>query len=1677
MSAIPGFNVQEIIYKGQCNTTYRAINNATLKPVLLKVASREAPSDAAMRRELEIIRLVDAEEELVFTEIPSGRTTVLAADMHDMVPLRRYLGSRVLPVGEFLPLAAQLAAKISRLHRNGMVHCGLNTDILLVNPQRNSLQIFDFSHAVKAGGDVADSSPVSFYSAPAQTGRVNRPVDCRSDIYALGVVFYEITTGCLPVSGQDPLEWFHTLMAREIKPPHELRGTIPPGISGIIMKCLARDPGSRYQSAVGVKNDLRECLAQWEQRGRVDPFVLGRWDIPAQLKVTDEFIGKEREIGLLSAAMEKAGRGPGQVLLIAGEAGVGKTRLVREFMKRAEHGQGFFIAGKYPTLDRSVPNKPVVDALNQALDRILAGSRHELAEWRKLVPNGFGNLVAGIAEMLPRLGQLVGEVPDVAVQTTLEAREHSLYALAQFVRLLARKGAPLVFFLDDLQWADPASLKTLESLLIDNKVPHLLLIGAYRKAEAAENGHFMEMLRKMEREPVDLQVLELEPATREEVTSLVAGVLGCGPGEAGPLAQFVWLQTGGNMLFVNEMLDSMHRSGLIVYDGRRWRWDLHQLENAGFAPDLVQFLLDKLNKLPVETKRIIQLAACAGYTFPAELIGQAYGEPGKSVAEQLTVCLNTGLIAVIEEGVYRFVHDRIHQAAYLSLPADERPAAHYRLGRIMLAALTAGTELFDAVNQINLGLEVLKGEGQGTQGAELNLQAGQKAKRALAFASSLGYLRTGLSLLDARAWETSYPLVFRLNLECMELEYLCGEFAVAEALYAELAAKARTRLDRADVHLTRIRLLFPRRMNQEITATGVKALRELGCPMPSRPSAGRVLRALWQTRRIVKATGVDRLTELPPATDPEMVAIMDLLAAMCLSGFQTEQRLMILPSLKMLQLSIRHGYFTDSSGIGFMTTSLVFLYVLNDYRTAVALAETALGQSERMGSADKYVVGLSYGGILLPWVRHAREAEPFLARALEYSLAAGDMVYARYIMLFNVFNTYSGGAALSELTDRVRGYQSLERRLKHQPFGLIAVFGQLGLALQGLTRGPLSLGDAEFDEEAFYRRISADADLEWELHGYILCKGQLCYLMGEHHQALSLLAKWDSLNRMSYKDIYLADQVFYYCLAFCAAYPGLPAGERVRHWPRFWRKMRRLKLWARHCPANFEHRYLLVAAEAARLFRQRGKAARLYDRAIASAREHGYQNNAAVACECAALFYLAGGLADPARAYLRGALDGYRAWGAHLKADRLTAAHPWLAEKAKEKSDMVSFDGRSLFLAVDVSAVLSAARTLSEEVVPEELLPKMMRVALQNAGADRGWLLIPGDGRRLAVVAAAQTGADGIRTEVLTGVPPEGLVPLAIVDHAAVTGGIVVLDDSSRDERFGSDPCLASRGPVSVLCLPVIRKDRLLGLLYLENSRMTGCFHPGRVETLKVLAAQMAISIENASLYRRLQEMNTTLEDKVRERTASLAQMRKETMKAYAEQSRLRERTSIAREIHDTVGHTLTAVLVQIEAGKRLLQKDAGGAVKKLEQAQQQLREGLGDIRRTVHLLGAGSGTPDLETLLREVMENTGVAVSYRLDPLPGLDSARRYVLYRVLQEGITNGIRHGRAESFDLSLTEEKGLVKFLLRDSGVGSDGIRFGFGLNSMRERVKEFGGTLRVDSRAGEGCRIEVTLPLP
>lgn len=1421
------------------------------------------------------------------------------------LPLRQYLPPQGLSLDEFLTLAIQLTAALFSLHRDGIVAGNLHPDNIFIDPQEGKIIFTPGDREAGAGerkpGLTAPSAPLQslFYLAPEQTGCSNIAVDLRTDIFSLGLILYEMLTGRVPTEGSTKLEWFYNLMAGSIEPPHRVRDDIPEVVSTIVMKCLAREQGKRYQSAYALKYDLLLCQREWREKGSID-FKLGQQGTGSMFSFSPRFFGREKELECLIGALQRVGSGPGEVVFVAGRAGVGKTSLVRHFGRRlAENKGGTFISGKYQYMHNEVPYQPLVQAFTPLFQKILSLGDEEIALWQDRFVGHLGPNLALLTNLMPYLEQIVGKQPEVEADLSLEVRERFFFGFSELIRLFAGSGSPLVLFLDDLQWANTGSLRLLE-YLVEQEIPHFLLIGSYRTDEVPPGHELAASMELMEEKNRRVTVLELSPFTPGEIEDYLMDIFSCSRGEASSLADFLHQRTGGNPLFLKELLQDLHKDMVIIPRSQGgWYWDLGRAEGTPVADDLINFLIQKIEKLPGKCKTLLKAAACFDTNFTAPLLAEITNEPELNVAEYLHTCLWEGLIQEMDPQGFAFVHDRVQQAASLLSTEEEKEVFHYQIGRFLLEE-GEGTyqdklrrdqdSFFTAVMHLNQGRRLLKERGEELRGAKFNLLAGKRAQQISDFSIALNYFRTGLEILGEDGWEKDYPLTYQLSLGYLECLYLCCQYNKGDETYQELLQRVEDREDRIQLHLIAILYATKNDFDARGLEIGLQALRELDCHLPSNPGLFYIARELFKIRRLIKKVGKDRIGNLPPARNEKVKGIVDIITALLPNAYNNKENLQFAFTMKICELTLRYGIF-PVSGLGFMMLAAVSIIRLGDFALGISLGKTALDLTEKYGTPrEKYIVNFLYGAFYLHWLEHVRQGEDYLERAREASLRSRDFTYAGYNVAFLVIAKHFRGMPLAQLEGELEEYFRLVPKVK-DPYlpCFLTIYRQLVLALQGRTYSPETFSNDCFDEEGFIRGDTGYRIREKELFDYYLCKNQVYYLMGYYQQSLPILKRAEKLTKLYFGEVYLAEHAFYYCLTIAASYHAFSPWKKLLYWPLLRKKYRQLKGWARRCPANFRHKALLVEAEIARIRGRAREAARLYDEAINSAGEFGYIQNAAIAGECAARFHFSRKSPLLARGYLQAAYRGYQAWGAKIKTEQLRERYPWLAEeeegsRAEEKTGApVLAISPDIIRLVDMETLFRIAQFLTKEVVLEELLKKILEVVLQNAGANKAALFLL-EGKQIHMEAMMEKSAGADKTEVLTSLPLEDchFLPQSVINYTVRTGESLLVN-SPEGSIFTADPYLAAHTQISVLCLPIVGSGKMLGVLYLEKSLTAGAFTPERVDILRLLSFQMAISIENAYLYRDLEKSrdqllrwNQKLEQTVAERTWELQQMNEE---------------------------------------------------------------------------------------------------------------------------------------------------------------------------------------------------------
>jgi len=1389
-----------------------------------------------------------------------GRTMLVLEDSGGE-PLERLLG-RPMEVGRFLHLAIAIAGALAQLHRRDLVHKDLKPANILVNRAAGEVKLTGFGLTSRLPRERQAPEPPETiagtlaYMAPEQTGRMNRSIDSRSDLYAFGITLYQMLTGALPFTAADPMEWVHCHIARKPVPPAERRADVPAVVSAIIMKLLAKTAEDRYQTAAGVEHDLRRCLAEWESRGCIDDFPRGEHDTPDRLLIPEKLYGRAREVESLLAAFDRVVEsGRSELVLVSGYSGIGKSSVVNEVHKVLVPPRGLFAAGKFDQYKRDIPYATLAQAFQSLVRPLLGKSDTELSGWRAalleaLVPNG-----RLMVDMVPELSLVIGEQPAVPELPPQAAQRRFQRVLRQFVGVFARPEHPLALFLDDLQWLDAATLDLLEDLLTQADLRHLLLIGAYRDNEVDAAHPLRRKLDAIKTGGGKVEEITLAPLAHGHLAQLIAEALRCEPQGAAPLTRLVHEKTAGNPFFVIQFLYALADAHLLAFDHgySRWTWDLERIRAKGYTDNVVDLMVGKLSRLPARAQTALHQLACLGSAAEVTLLALVLGTSEADVDAALWEPVRQELVER-REGSYRFIHDRVQEAAYLLIPEALRAEVHLGIGRLLVAITPAERRedaIFDIVNQFNRGAALIDSAEEREQAAELNLIAGKRAKAATAYASALIYFNAGAAMLVEDGWECQHELIFQLELHRAECEFLTGALAEAEQRLAALSTRAANTLERATVACLGVDLYTTLDQSSRAIAVGLDYLRHLGIdwsPHPTDEEARREYERIWSQ---LGSRTIEDLIELPLMSDPASLATLDVLTKLGPPSLHTDAQLFSLVICRAVNLSLERGN-CDGSCFAYVRLGMVAGQRFGDYQAAYRIGRLGHDLVERHGltrfQARTY---MCFGGFVLPWTRHVRGGRDLLQRGLLAANKMGDLVYAACSHHLTT-NLLATGDPLVDVQREAEDGLAFAQKAR---FGFIidiaATQLQLIRTLRGLTSTFGSFDDGQFEELRIERRFTRRPDLVQGECWYLIRKLQARFFAGEYRAAVEASARAQTLLWTLASHFETADYHFYGALSRAAYCDSAPAAERQQHMEALAAHHKQLQVWAENCPDNFENRAALVGAEIARLEGRELDAERLYEQAIRSARANEFIHNEALANELAARFYARRGFEKIARVYLQDARYGYLRWGADGKVRQLEETYPQLGrqEPAPGPTSTIGTPVEQLDLAI----VIKLSQAVSGTFVRERLLMTVMRTAIEHAGAERG-LLILSRGAEPRIAAEATIDGDTVAVQLCDTPVSAAVLPEAILHYVLHTRESVILDDAAAQNAFSADPYIRRRQARSILGLPLITQANFIGVLYLENNLAARVFVPGRIAVLKLLASQAAIALENTRLYRDLAE-------------------------------------------------------------------------------------------------------------------------------------------------------------------------------------------------------------------------------
>ncbi len=1235
--------------------------------------------------------------------------------------------------------------------------------------------------------------------------------------------------------------------------PSERLKNIPAPVSHIIMKLLAKTAEERYQTAAGVERDLRRCLGEWEAQGSIGDFPPGEHDTPDRLLIPEKLYGREREVETLLAVFDRIVKsGSPELVLVSGYSGIGKSSVVNELHKALVPPRGLFAAGKFDQYKRDIPYATLAQAFQSLVRPLLGKSDAELSGWRDALVEALGPNGQLMVDVVPELRLIVGDQPPVPELSPQDAQRRFQLVFQRFIGVFARAEHPLALFLDDLQWLDAATLDLLEDLLTRSELRHLLLIGAYRDNEVDTAHPLRHTLAAIRQAGTHVQDITLAPLARDHLGQMIADALRSDTGHAAPLADLVHAKTAGNPFFVIQFLSALAEEDLLHFehDAGRWGWDLARIEAKGYTDNVVDLLVGRLHRLPLAARVALQQLACLGNGATIRMLAIVLGNVEAQVHADLWEAVRQELVLLLG-GTCKFVHDRVQEAAYSLVPEASRPAAHLRIGRLLVAHTKPEQReeaIFEIVSQLNRGAALITESAEREQLAELNLLAGKRAKASMAYASALTYLTTGAALLAKDCWNRQHELAFALELNRAECEFLTGALVEAEARLAGLSSCAADTVEQATVACLRIDLYVTLSQIERAIAVGLDYLRHQGIewsPRPTNDESRHEYERIWSQ---LGGRTIEELLDLPLMNDSGSLATLDVLTKLAGPAYLWDANLLALIPCRATHLSLERGN-SAGSCFAYVMFGAVAAARFGDYDSAYRFGKLGCELVEQRGLARFQARTLqTFGASHLPWARHVRTALDMLHRAFEAANKIGELMVASFIYANRNTCLLVAGDPLVELEREVGHSLAFARKMRFDHI-VDVISAQLGLirTLRGLTPTFGSLDDEQFSELEIEHRFASNPNLKPVEWWYWTRKLQARFFAGDYASAIEVSSRaWSPMMILEQ-----AEYHFYSALSRSAFYDSTLPDQRAPHRKALATHHRKLELWAQRCPENFEDRAALVGAEIARLEGRELDAERLYEQAIRASRSNGFIHNEALANELAARFYAARGFETIAHAYLRNARYCYSRWGADGKVRQLDQSYPQLKHETPGAGP-TSMMGESVER-LDLATVINVSQAVSGEVALDKLLDTLMRTAIEQAGAERGLLILPKGGEP-RIAAEATTGGDAVTVHLLDRRASAAVLPESVLHYVLRTQESVILDDATAQPLFAADPYIRRRQARSILCLPLLNQAKLIGVLYLENNLSPRVFAPARIPVLKLLASQAAIALESAHLYRDLEQ-------------------------------------------------------------------------------------------------------------------------------------------------------------------------------------------------------------------------------
>jgi predicted ATPase/class 3 adenylate cyclase/GAF domain-containing protein len=1478
--------IKNKLYEGKDTEIYHGVRVSDGLPVVFKLLKVDYPTPeqlAQIKHEYDILLTLKGDGAVeAYDLVPYKNSLAIVLEDFGQRSLQDLITHSSLHLDEALNIAILLTECIEKIHQQHIIHKDINPSNLLWDPLIPEVKLVDFSIAFTlAKENIASINPdvlegTLAYLSPEQTGCMNRDVDYRSDYYSLGVTLYQMITGVLPFQSQDPMELIHAHIATLPKPPHELNSDIPLAVSNIILKLMAKTAEERYQSMYGLREDLKRCATQLRDKNTVIDFPLGQYDRSSVFKIPEILYGREQQLNeLIDILNQVAPENQAQLVLVSGFSGIGKSSLVHELDKSIINKRGYFISGKFDQLQKNIPYTAFIQAFDLLIRQLLSENEIIIGEWRNAIQNAVGIYGKVVTDFLPSLKLMIGNQPEVSVLNAVETQNRFNSIFQSFIMALVSRDRPIIIFLDDLQWTDLPSLQLIKFLLTQKKRCSLLIIGSYRDNEVNSIHPLSMTLKSLTREKVISRRIVLKPLELEHVHQMLVDALHQEEKELWQLAAICFQKTQGNPFFLHQFLKEIHKDGLILFNNYKgfWEYDLDKISEKESTGNVVDFMAQKIQKLSPETQTVLKYASCLGSPFELRVLSHMIGLPPKLISTQLWESLQAELIVPLDASYkyisedinsnahYRFFHDNIQQAVYCLIPETERKKLHLKIGRQLLSEISLEEReegLFDIVSQLNMGIELIEDKGEKIQLAKLNLKAGEMAKSSVANAIAMSYLQTGLRLVDESIWITDREFALRLHTEAAQVAHLCENEEEAKRIGKIVISHTTSILEQLPIYNLMIHNNF---VNGNIALAGqmvTETLQKLGMTLPKNATKFNLLMMLIKIQIALLGKTDKELLNLPDMTDPYKLAISDLIGQSRVVVLAFNQNLFYLQILKLLLMILHHGY-NKNAPMAFSGYAMMLCnqgHINRGYR----IGELVLAYLKRdiTNNGNETIAEYVVQHYIKHWKQPLKDTIPASLEIYMNAMHVSNHEIASTTIISIVWRYYITGFSLEKIKEIIiqlvlkTTYKISSKKSFSQ---LIVIIEQTIENLTTLVANPGNLEGSYCKEEGKMLEHIKEINNLYGIFNFYFIKMQLGYLFYDFNQAYLYSLKIKELEK-EFPPLPLRFVAKAYdSLTRLAIWTNSSIYQKIKHLIAIRNNQKCLAKAIKQCPANYKDQYFLVKAELARVMGRHAKAARYYDQAIELAKENEFTQNHALANEMAGRFYFDQGKERIAQLYFVEAHYAYLSWGATTKAQHLLDTYKFYLPKSDETdlsilSDKTTTGRTGTSNILDLSTAIKASQAIAREFILENLLTKSMRIMIENAGAQKGYLLLETKGKW-----AIESALVNDHITILKSLPLK-LVPKSVIQFVIRSKEFVLLDDARQSSTYAMDPYIRKVQPKSMLCLPLLNKGHLSGILYLENDLTSGAFTKSRLTMLNFLAAQMIISIDIARLYKEMADLN-----------------------------------------------------------------------------------------------------------------------------------------------------------------------------------------------------------------------------